>query len=281
MSYNYKAGGNSEVTGPRVSVVMGIGRIDPYFREAIDSILAQSFQDFEFLIVIDAAIRELKDEILRSYPRGDRIKLLLSTSLGGLAYKLNIGIGEARGEYIARMDADDISRPDRLLEQVRYMDEHKDVAVLGCRVQMIDSNSIRIERNYPFYESDREIRRMLPLRNPMVHPALMFRRSALYSVNGYRYGNAAEDYEMFLRIARDPELRFHNLDKILFDYRRHALQVTGLSRVKINYQEKAGFLFTEFLRTGSPKYLCGILLMHPFVYRTRMFFRKRVMGAGI
>jgi glycosyltransferase involved in cell wall biosynthesis len=260
---------------------MGIGRIDPYFREAIDSILAQSFRDFEFLIIIDLAIRELEDEIRKLYPREDRIRMLLSAPLGGLAYKLNIGVGEARGEYIARMDADDISRPDRLLEQVRYMDENKDMAVLGCRVQMMDSNSARIERQYPFYESDLEIRRMLPLRNPMVHPALMFRRSALYSVHGYKYGNTAEDYEMFLRMARNPELKFHNLDKILFDYRRHALQVTGLSRVKINYQEKAGFLFTEFLRTHSLKYLVGILLMHPFVYRTRTFFRKRVIGIDL
>jgi len=263
---------NNEV--PRVSVVMGIARADPYLQAAIDSILNQSFRDFEFLIVVDEGACHIKDQILDLYPGDERLRILQAPSLGGLAYALNMGIGSARGEYIARMDGDDISRPDRLMEQVRYMDEHKDVAVLGCRVQLIDSNSERMRQKFPYCKSDKEIRRLLPFRCPMVHPALMFRKSSLYRVHGYMYGHSAEDYEMFIRMARNPELKFYNLDKVLFDYRRHELQGTGLHRVRDNYADRAGVLFTEFLRTCSLKYIGGMLAMHPLIYTIRVFFRK-------
>jgi glycosyltransferase involved in cell wall biosynthesis len=265
---------------PRVSVVMGIAREEPYLPAAIESILNQSFQDFEFLIVLDEAVSYLGDKILGLYSGDGRIKILRAPSLGGLAYALNMGIGQARGEYIARMDGDDLSWPDRLLEQVRHMDENKDVGVLGCRVLLIDANSEEIRREIPYYQTDAEIRRILPFRNPMVHPALMFRKSAMYAVRGYKYGNSAEDYEMFIRMARNPHVKFHNLDKRLFAYRRHDQQGTGLHRVKSNHWDKAGFLFTEFLRTKSLKYIGGIIVTHPLIYRIRMLFRKWFRGSN-
>jgi len=273
---------NTEATpgenAPRVSVVMGIAGVDVYLQAAIDSILNQTFKDFEFIIVVDEGDSSMGQQILALYPKENRIRILQSPSLGGLAHALNMGIGQARGEYIARMDGDDISLPDRLMEQVRFLDENKDVAVLGCRVPMIDSNSRKINREFPYYQTNKGIRRALPFRNPLMHPALMFRKSALLAVNGYKYGNSAEDYEMFIRMARNPDLKFHNLDKVLFTYRRHNLQATNLNRVKSNYYEKSGFLFTEFLRSSSWRYLGGILVMHPIVYRIRMFFRKQLRG---
>ena len=106
-----------------------------------------------------------------------------------------MGIGESYGEYIARMDSDDISLPERFEEQVRYLDENKDVDVLGCRVRLIDSVSESLERSYPYFQSNRDIRRVLPFRNPLMHPALMFRKSVLLSVQGYKYGHTSEDHE--------------------------------------------------------------------------------------
>jgi glycosyltransferase involved in cell wall biosynthesis len=263
---------------PRVSVVMGLATVDAYLRPAINSILDQTFKDFEFIIVVDEGVPSIRQEILSFYSNEHRIKIMQSPALGGLAYALNMGIGQARGEYIARMDGDDLSLPDRLMEQVRFMDENKDVAVLGCRVPMIDANSEKLNREYPYYQTNREIRRALPFRNPLVHPALMFRKTALLAVHGYKYGNSAEDYEMFIRMARNPDLKFHNLDKVLFAYRRHNLQATNLNRVKSNYYDKSGYLFTEFLRSRSLRYLGGIFVMHPIIYRVRMFFRRRLRG---
>lgn len=267
------------IPSPRVSVVMGVHRADPFIGAAVDSILHQTFVDFEFLIVVDAGSPEIRDYISERYPDDARIRLLEAPSLGGLALALNMGIAHARGEYIARMDADDISHPDRLQEQVSYLDANSAVAVVGCRVQLIDSNSETVNRKFPFYESDRQIRRVLPFKNPMAHPALLLRRSAIYAVRGYMYAHAGEDHEMLLRMARDPGCKLHNLDKLLFCYRRHDQQGTHPYRIKAMSSERSGVLFTEFLRTYSPRYLLAIFLIQPWLSRIRMAVRNLRTGS--
>jgi glycosyltransferase involved in cell wall biosynthesis len=265
---------------PRVSVLMALNRVDGYLGPAVESILQQTFREFEFLIIVDAAWRSLRDEVARLGAGDPRIKILQAPPLGGLAFALNMGIAEARGEYIARMDGDDISRPDRLEEQVRYMDEHGDVGVLGCRVQLINAQSEKVSREYPYFESDKDIRRVLPFRNPLPHPALMFRKSTLFAVHGYKYGHASEDHEMFIRMARNPEIKFCNMDRLLFDYRRHDTQGSRLGpRARVCYLEISGFLFVEFLSTHSPKYLFGIFVVHPWVRGLRMLIRKWTKGS--
>jgi glycosyltransferase involved in cell wall biosynthesis len=265
---------------PRVTVIMAVNRADEYLRSAVESILHQTFQEFDFLIIVDAGCRDLKDELDRLRAGDRRIKILEAPPLGGLALALNLGIAQARGEYIARMDGDDVSRPERLMEQVAYMDEHRDVAVLGCRVQIIDAHSEKVNRLYPYFQSDKDIRRVLPFRNPLPHPALMFRKSALFAVHGYKYGHASEDHEMFIRMARNPEMKFYNMDKTLFEYRRHDMQGSRLGpRTRVCYLEISGFLFVEFLATHSPKYLFGMFAIHPWVRRARMVLRKCIHGS--
>lgn len=265
---------------PRVTVIMAVNRVDEYLKPAVESILQQTFREFDFLIIVDAACRPLQEELRRLGAGDRRIRILEAPSLGGLAFALNMGVGEARGEYIARMDGDDISRPDRLEEQVRYMDQHRDIAVLGCRVQLINAQSEKVSRQYPYFQSDKDIRRVLPFRNPLPHPALMFRKSALFAVHGYKYGHASEDHEMFIRMARDREIKFCNMDKLLFDYRRHDMQGTRLgARTRVCYLEISGFLFAEFLSTHSPKYLFGMFVIHPWVRRIRMVIRKCLEGS--
>ena len=136
---------------PRVSVLMAVNRVDGYLGPAVESILQQTFREFDFLIIVDAGWRSLRDEVARLGAAIEGIKILQAPSLGGLAFALNMGIAEARGEYIARMDGDDLSRPERLEEQVRYMDEHGGVAVLGCRVQLINAQSEKVNRQYPYF----------------------------------------------------------------------------------------------------------------------------------
>jgi glycosyltransferase involved in cell wall biosynthesis len=254
---------------------MGIAREDPYLQAAVQSILGQTFRDFEFIIVIDANSTTLHD-VLTNLGGGDaRVRLLTSPALGGLGLALNLGIGEARGEFIARMDGDDISLPNRLAEQVAYLDAHPRVAVLGCRLQLIGSDSEKLPQEYKYYGSDREIRAILPMRNPLPHPGLMMRKAALYKVGGYKYGHSAEDHELFLRMARDPEIEFHNLDCVLLQYRRHPLQGTNAEFFKRRYVEVSGYLFTEFLRSHSPKYLLGMAVIHPWHRRLREVMKRR------
>jgi len=253
---------------------MGVNRADLFLGEAINSILNQTFRSFEFLIMVDAGCPDVKQRICELSAGDSRVRILESPSVGGFAFALNLGIAESRGEYIARMDGDDVSRPERFEEQVRYLDENKDVDVLGCRVQLIDSNSVKVERVYPYFKTNQQIRRVLPFRNPLMHPALMIRKSALLSVQGYKYGHTSEDHEMFIRMARDPKIGYYNMDKVLFEHRRHALQATRPGRIKVSYVEISGFLFTEYLLTHSPKYLFGMFVIHPWVRRARMALRK-------
>jgi O86/O127-antigen biosynthesis beta-1,3-galactosyltransferase len=259
---------------PRVSVVMAVNRIDRFLGPAVESILNQTFRDFEFIVVVDTSCPGLAERILELGQGDRRIKIIFARLGGGLAFSLNLGINEARGEYIARMDGDDISRPDRLKMQVQYLDENPDVAVLGCGEQFIDANSENIKRRIASYHSNEQIRRVLPFKNTLPHPALMFRKSALLAVHGYQYGHYSEDHEMFIRMARDPAVKFHNLENVLYEYRRHASQITHPDNMKKAYAEISGFLYTEFLFTHSPKYLFGMFVVHPWVRRTRLALRK-------
>jgi glycosyltransferase involved in cell wall biosynthesis len=259
---------------------MATNRIDSYFEPAVESILAQTFTDFELLILIDTGCGGVHAEIPAVFRQDPRIRIVEAPPLGGLAYALNMGIAAARGEFIARMDADDISKPDRLMEQVAYLDEHKDVDVLGCRIQLIDSNSRKLERKSHYFQTNEEIRNVLPYRNPLFHPALIFRKKALLSVGGYKYGHYSEDHEMFIRMARDPDVVFHNLDKFLYEHRRHEGQGTNARNLKKAYSEVSGFLFTEFIRTYSPKYLFGMVIVNPSIRKIRMALRKFRYGTA-
>ncbi len=266
---------------PRVSVVMAVNRIDAFLGPAMESVLNQTFKEFEFLIIVDASCPGLMSKVLGFGAGDDRIKILTARLGGGLAFSLNMGIAESKGEYIARMDGDDVSRLERLQAQVQYLDENPDVDVVGCRVQLIDVNSEKVKRNYPYFKTNEQIRRVLPFRNPLPHPALMFRKSALLAVQGYKYGHHSEDHEMFIRMARNPKVKFYNLDQVLYEYRRHALQATHADRMKWHYAEVSGFLYTEFLLTHSPKYLFGMFVIHPWIRKTRLAFRKRFRGSEL
>ena len=257
-----------------VTVLLPCHRADDYLRIAIDSILQQSLRGLELLLITDARLRGQEEAVLRLTQGDPRVRLVPSLLVGGLAAGLNLGVSEAQGEYIARMDGDDISLPQRLATQADYLDAHPDIAVVGCRLEMMDEHGTPLKRRYPFYETDREIRAVLPLRNPMPHPGLMFRRETLLAVGGYKYAHSAEDWELFLRIARDKTRKLHNLNQVLVRYRRHAAQITRPELTSAVFYETSGFLFTELLRTGSPKYLLAILIKMPWVVRSRLALRR-------
>lgn len=262
---------------PYVSVIMAVNKNHSFLADAIKSILDQDFSDFEFIIIVNGDSFNLYDQLKMEYSVDTRVRLFYS-ELSGLAFALNFGISQAKGIYIARMDSDDISLPGRLSKQVDFMDKNPDVSVLGCKVELIDEMSNVINRHLPLYETNEAIRKVLPYRNPLIHPALMLRREMLIKVQGYKYGHMSEDHELFLRMARNDETKFHNLNLVLFQYRRHPDQITNTKYMMNHFVEISGFLFTEFLLTKSPLYLLGMLIVHPWVRKTRMSLRKLFYG---
>ena len=203
-----------------VSVVMAVHNGLPYLKEAVESVLGQTWRDFEFIVVDDAST-DGSLELLESYEDA-RIRLMRNGQQAGLAASLNKGMDAAQGEFIARMDADDISLPGRLAQQVAFMRAQPEVAICGAWAQTIGGGRAQVWR-YP--SEDADIKAELLFASVLVHSSVMMRRSAL-DAHTLRYDEGlaqAQDYDLWVRAAE--VLRLANLPKVLLRYRLHADQV--------------------------------------------------------
>lgn len=211
------------MTSPIVSVVMSVFNGQRYVADAVESMLSQAFQDFEFIVVDDGST-DKTSEILAEYAKLDSRVRIISQRNTGRAEALNNGIGVATGRYIARMDADDISIEDRLESQVGFMNAHPEVGVLGGAYEQIDSMG-RILNTIGAPLEDAAIKIELLRGNPMCHPAIMMRKEAVLAAGGYRKQLLdADDYDLWLRMAEFTCLA--NLETVILRYRVHAEQVS-------------------------------------------------------
>lgn len=204
----------------KVTVLLAVYNGERYLTNAIESILAQTFSDFEFLIIDDGSNDGTKD-ILGKYAKEKRIVLIRNKENIGLTNSLNKGLKFARGDYIARQDADDISLPDRLKRQVNFLDSNAGVAILGTNLKHIDSMGTPMKRQpKPYPTSSGVLSWMLFFRNCLQHPTVMMRRNVTEKLGGY---NAqlplCQDYELWLRASF--KYRLSNLPDILVKYRCH------------------------------------------------------------
>ena len=196
---------------PRISVLMPVYNAGRFIAEAIDSILNQSFKPFEFIIIDDGST-DNSVAIIESY-KDPRIKLFRNERNMGISPTLNKGIALASCELIARMDADDISHPQRLQKQFGYMKRNPDCALLSTWARVIseDNKFIRLERyrsNFYYYN--------LTFECWMYHPTIMFRKSAVEEVGMYSMPYS-EDYDLFWKVST--RFRIGNLGEALVDYR--------------------------------------------------------------
>jgi glycosyltransferase involved in cell wall biosynthesis len=212
------------MTVPTVSVLMPAFNCERYIGEAIESILAQSYSDFELLIVDDHST-DSTGAIVREYcQRDERIRALANEGTRGIVGALNTGLERARGVYVARMDADDLSLPDRLEKQHHFLEEHRDIAVCGTNMELFGAQSY-VWRLPPDHES---IRAGLIFTVFIAHATTMIRR-AIMEEHHYRYDADyayAEDYELWSRLSE--RHRFANLPEVLYRYRKHAGNEGGL-----------------------------------------------------
>jgi len=208
---------------PRVTVLMSVYNGERYLRESIESILLQKFSDFEFLIINDGST-DSSVNIIQSC-NDPRIRLIHNDRNLGLAVSLNIGMELARGEFIARMDADDISRPERLSFQLKFMDANRQVGVCGSWVKFFPNANNCV---WKLPEKSEEIRCWQFHAVGVAHPTVMMRRSC-FADNGLLYNpqfRFSQDYELWGRAIRHME--FANIQKVLLDYRTGPEQICVL-----------------------------------------------------
>lgn len=233
---------------PEVSVIMSVYNAAPYLADAVESMLSQTLSNFEFIILDDGSTdRSL--EILEEYAHRDERIRIVAQKHEGLTYRLNEGILVSRGEFIARMDADDVSLKLRLEHQVNYLRENPRCVAVGCDLLVIDGDGkpIGVSRHKTNPISIEELL-LNGAHGVIAHAACVMRRATLVAIGGYREEfESIEDFDLWFRLAEKGQLA--NLPEVLFKYR---LNPTSVCSTQFKQQElHADVIVTEArLRRG-------------------------------
>jgi glycosyltransferase involved in cell wall biosynthesis len=226
---------------PRVSVVLPVFNAAPAVARAVTSLRTQTFADWE-LIVIDDGSTDGTSEIVAGVGRADDRVTLFARPHAGLVAALDAGLTVARGEFVARMDADDVAHPQRLAEQVAWLDARRDIGVVGCLVEFGGDRAANegYARHVDWVNSlvtPDEIVLNRFVESPFAHPSVMFRRELIVRHGGYRAGDFPEDYELWLRWL-DAGVRMAKVPRVLLTWHDAA---TRLSRTDPRYDPEAFF----------------------------------------
>jgi glycosyltransferase involved in cell wall biosynthesis len=246
---------------PKVSVILPVYNGEKYLREAIGSILSQTYEDFEFIIINDGST-DKSEEIILSYKDG-RIVYSKNEFNKGLIYSLNKSIELATGDLIARMDADDIAFPDRLQKQVDYF-EKSHIGILASTVQLIDENGNPL----PDWEDDiqnitfLQIRNYLLKNNCLAHPTILGSASLFKKYKYQENQKYSEDYDLWLRIIAD-NLKIEKYPEPLLLHRILPNSATRFKKINVFFRlakVKLRFLWSQVRKGYFSKYIVKIFL---------------------
>jgi glycosyltransferase involved in cell wall biosynthesis len=242
---------------PAISIVMPVYNAAPFLAEAMESLLKQSYPDFELIIIDDGSL-DASVDIIRGFS-DERIRLLSNDVNRGVIHSLNRGVSEALGSYIARMDADDIAMPDRLRMQKEYLDDHPDIDVVAGIVALIDAEG-RDAGRWPDdarHVSPGSIRAFMPVNNCIAHPTVMVRADVLRAF-GYRTAQkGAEDYDLWLRMLAAGR-RIGKVDAVVLKHRLSPQSVTRQRQQNIFFNlatTKGRFIMDAFRRRKISKFV--------------------------
>lgn len=233
---------------PRVSVVMPVLDAEPFVREAVESVLGQTFGDLELVAVDDGSTDGSADALRELAARDARVRVHAQAH-GGLAAALNAGLALAAAPLVARMDADDVALPDRLERQVALLDAQPDAALVAGGLVVVDEDGRELDTAIPPAAPD------LLAGNPIPHPTVVFRTDAVRALGGYRL-DQAEDYDLWLRL--EERHRIAVLPEIVLRYRVHRAQ---FSVRRLERQAVGALVVREAARrrrAGGPDPLDGV-----------------------
>ena len=219
---------------PKISVIMSVFNHEKYLQKSIDSILSQSYKNFEFIIINDGSNKNAKKILELNKLQDKRIKVINNKKRIGLTKSLNIAIKISKGEYIARQDSDDISYFKRFEEQLNFFKKNKKVIMCGTNGILID-NSDSFLKNIKNLENNYEkIKKKLIYENQFIHSSVMVKRNYLLEVKGYdEKFKYAQDYDLWCRLSIRGFLT--NINKILVKIRQHNESITKKNKKEQNY----------------------------------------------
>lgn len=239
---------SNNADSPEISVIMGVynQKSEKQLFAAVKSILRQSFRDFEFIIYDDGSDKEMAGFIKKLKGLDSRIILIGEEENHGLAFSLNQCIHRARGNYIARMDADDISLPERFQVQYDFLEKHPEYSWCGSNAIVFDEHGEWGKRVYPKRPQSRDYLRF----SPFIHPSVMYRRQIFEGNIKYRVSDETlrcEDYELFMRLEQ-MGLKGYNIQQFLFKYREGR---ESLDRRKMKFRiNEAKIRYKNFKKMG-------------------------------
>lgn len=233
---------------PAISIIMPVRDGAEWLAEAVASIRAQDFDDFEFLIVDDGS-DDGTAAMLSAFAAHDRRVRLLQQAPQGIVAALNTAIAAARAPYLARLDADDRARPDRLGKQFAFMEAHPEIGLLGTSAEVIDAAG-NVAGGFAPPTDHARLARLLSRTNPFVHSSVMMRTALVRRLGGYRAAfRAAEDYDLWLRMAEAGGIA--NLADALTQYRRHDANLSRRDAVRQSFSVRLGQRSAAGRRSGA------------------------------
>ncbi len=239
---------------PAVSVLLPCYNAAKTLNEAMESLNIQTVEDFE-VIAVDDGSTDTTSSILQEWADIDERIHLISQTQSGIVTALNVGMQACQSPLIARMDSDDLAHPQRLALQMAFLEQHPEIAVVGCRVRGYPPEDVR--QGFSIYLdwqnsllSDEDIRREMFVESPLAHPSVIVRKEWLFEVGGYQEHGWPEDYDLWLRLYL-AGAKFAKLPDILLDWREHPTRLT---------RQDSRYSLENFLRAKAYYLVRGPLL---------------------
>lgn len=242
---------------PEISVIMAVNRNDKFLMKAIDSILNQTFKNFEFLIIVNGDNEILIPKLKKIEAKDERVKVY-ETKIKQLQFNLNFALNLSKAEIIARMDSDDIAEKTRFQKQYIYLKENN-IDLLGTDFYYIDEQDNILEKKTLCVFDNKDIRKKLEYHCTFCHPTIMFRKDIILKKGGYCFGSISEDWDLFLKLKRDKDIKFGILREKLLKYRLHSKQMSNQNR-KVVAITISFLYFREIIYTKNLFYMKGVLL---------------------
>lgn len=262
---------------PKVSVIMGIYNCEKTLKAAVDSVFSQTFTDWELIMCDDASTdhtADVAEEYARKHP--EKVVLLRNTDNKKLAYSLNRCLEVAKGEYIARMDADDLNLPMRYEKQVAFLDQHPEYAVVSCRAIVFDENGDRGIREEPGEPSKTKIY----YTTPFMHPTIMMRKCVYDALKGYTVAkrtDKGQDADMWFRFTA-AGYRGYTLDEPLYRYHESVADFKRRTLKQAFYRSQNRFIGYRMIHAPIKYY---ILVFKPIVValtpRKLLYLRRNLI----